>query len=480
MRSGAMKDLREFIDRVKELGELRVVEGANWNLELGAATYLAAKAPDPPALLFDKIEGYPPGYRILASPYINEKRMALTLGLPLEASRLELVRKVRDRLNEPFKPVPPVEVKDGPVMQNVYTGDKVDLLKFPSPKWHPLDGGRYIGTGDNVVVRDPDEGWVNLSTQRIQIHDKSTATIFSDPGKHFDIIRKKYWARGQSCPIAVTCGGHPLYVCAGSIRIPWGVSENDWLGWWRNEPVEVIMGPTTGLPVPADSEIVLEGEMWPPEVESRREGPFSEWTGHFSPARQEPVFKVRCILHRNDPIILAVLPFLGRGATSQYTGVQWIKAAQVWNMLDKLVPGIKGVWVYFELGCIDNIVISLEQKYGGHAKQAATAALGQMTYQTKFVIVVDEDVDPSNLRHVLWAVGLRSEPEEWEATKGIWNSHLDPRLSPEKRAAGDITHSTAIILACKPYHWIKDFPPAVVEDAELEERVKGKWGSLLL
>ena len=475
-----MRDLREFIDRVSKLGELRVIEGANWNLEIGAATYMSATATNPPALLFDKIEGYPSGFRVLANPYCNEKRMALTLGLPLELSKLGLVGKVRDRLNEPVKLVPPVEVKEGPVMQNVYMGDQVDLLKFPTPKWQPLDGGRYIGTGDNIIVRDPDTGWVNVSTQRVQIHGATEATIFSEPGRHFDIIRKKYWARGQNCPIAVTCGGHPILVCVGSMRLPWGMSEYDWVGWWGREPVHVIPGPTTGLPIPADSEIVLEGEMAPPEVESITEGPFSEWTGHFSPARPEPVFRVKCVLHRNDPIILAVLPFLGRGATNQYTGGQWMKAAQVWNMLDRLLPGIKGVWVFFELGCIDNIVISLEQKFGSHAKQAALAALAHMSYQTKFVIVVDEDVDPSDLRHVLWAVGLRSDPEEWEVIKGTYSSELDPRVSPQKKELGDTTRPTAIILACKPYYWMKDFPPAIVEDAALDAKVKAKWGNILV
>lgn len=474
-----MDDLREFISKVEKLGELRVIEGANWNLEIGAATYLVAKASNPPAVLFDKVKDYPAGYRILTNPYATDKRMTLTLGLPLEVSRLELVRKIRDRLKEPFKPIPTLEVKDGPITQNVYMDDEVDLFKFPTPHWLSLDGGRYLGTGDNVIVRDPHDGWVNVSTQRLQIHDKSTCTIFSEPGKHLDIIRKKYWARGENCPIAVTCGGHPIFVNVGGMSLPWGMSEYDWLGWWMKEPVEVIKGPTTGLPIPFDAEIVLEGEMVPPEVESKMEGPFSEWTGHYSPARPEPVFRVKCILHRNDPIILAVLPFLGRGG-SDYRLSQVMRAARVWNMLDAIVPGVKGVWVYFQLGGINNIVISLEQKYGGHAKQAALAALGQMSYLTKFIIVVDEDVDPSNLRHVLWAVGLRSEPEEWETIRGTWSGYLDPRLSPQKRERGDTTHSTAIILACKPYYWVKDFPPAVVEDPELEKKVTEKWGDVLL
>jgi 4-hydroxy-3-polyprenylbenzoate decarboxylase len=155
-----------------------------------------------------------------------------------------------------------------------------------------------------------------------------------------------------------------------------------------------------------------------------------------------------------------------------------MRAARVWNMLDNLVPGIKGVWIYFETGP-NNVVISLEQKYGGHAKQVALAALGEVSYETKLVVIVDDDIDPSNLRHVLWAVGQRSDPEEWEVIKGTWAGYLDPRLSPQKKEIGNLTHSTAIILACKPYHWIKDFPPAVKEDPSLEQKVKEKWGNRL-
>ena len=474
-----MDDLRGFISKVEKLGELRVIEGADWNLEIGGAAYLAAKAPNPPAILFDRIKGYPAGYRIFVNPYSTSNRMALIFGLPLPGSGLELAGRIRERLKEPVKRTPPVEVREGPILENVYRGEEVDLFKFPTPQWLAQDGGRYLGTGDAVIAKDPDEGWVNISAQRLQIHDKTTATIFSEPGKHLDMIRKKYWAKGKNCPVAVACGIHPIFVSVGGMSLAWGMSEYDWVGWWLKEPVRVITGPTTGLPIPADAEIVLEGEMVPPEVESRMEGPFSEWTGHYSPARPEPALRVKCALHRNDPIILGALPFFGRGGSDYRIG-HVMKAARVWNMLDAIVPGVKGVWVYYQLGGIANVVISLEQKYGGHAKQAALAALGQMSYLTKFIIVVDEDVDPSNLRHVLWAVGLRSEPEEWEIIRGTWNGYLDPRLSPEKKEAGDITHSSAIILACKPFHWIKDFPPAVVEDPELEKKVKEKWGSLLL
>jgi 4-hydroxy-3-polyprenylbenzoate decarboxylase len=132
------------------------------------------------------------------------------------------------------------------------------------------------------------------------------------------------------------------------------------------------------------------------------------------------------------------------------------------------------------MGGTNNLVISLEQKYGGHAKQAALAALAQMSYMTKFIIVVDDDVDPSDLNQVLWAIALRSEPEEWEIIKGMWTSPLEPTISPLKKDAGDITHSAAIILACKPYAWSKHYPPVVEVDRELEQKVRKKWGNILL
>jgi UbiD family decarboxylase len=278
-------------------------------LEIGNLSYLAAASFGSPALLFDKIKDHKPGYRILSTPYGTYKRIALSLGLSLEADGLGLVREMREKLKRPFEPVPPMEVKGGPILENVHKEDEVDLFEFPTPQWQPPDGGRYIGTGSTIITRVPDEGWVNFGCQRVQIHDKSTATIMFDQARHGAIIRNKYWARGQSCPVAVTCGGDPFHIFVASSRIPWGTSEYDYVGWWRREPVEVIRGRTTGLPIPACAEIVLEGEIVPPEVETRVEGPFSEWTGHYAPKRNEAVFRVKCILHRNDPILLGALPF---------------------------------------------------------------------------------------------------------------------------------------------------------------------------
>ena len=117
-------------------------------------------------------------------------------------------------------------------------------------------------------------------------------TTIDDPTVYFQV--QLYTGTGSSQ--AVTLGGDPFHVSAGGTRLPWGMPEYDYMGWWQDKPIEVIKGPVTGLPIPADSEIALEGEMLPIEVGSRMEGPFSEWTGHFAEGRPESAFKIKSIL----------------------------------------------------------------------------------------------------------------------------------------------------------------------------------------
>ena len=221
----AFDDLRDFIKAVEEMGELKVIEGADCESEIGTITELCiAEIPNPPALLFDKIKGYPAGYRVASSLFPTEKRLALAVGLPPVLSGIKLVDAWRKKMWE-IKPIPPFEVKDGPVMENIYEGDDVDLLKFPSPKWHELDGARYIGTGHCVIQRDPETGEVNLGTYRMSVIDRNRLTILIVNGKHGDIIRKKYWEAGRNCPIAACFGQDPaVYAVSSNPIVPWGVS----------------------------------------------------------------------------------------------------------------------------------------------------------------------------------------------------------------------------------------------------------------
>jgi UbiD family decarboxylase len=391
-----------------------------------------------------------------------------------------MVKILRERFKKGIPPLPPVEVNSGPVMENVHTGDEIDLFEFPTPKWHKQDGGRYIGTGNLVIQKDPDEGWVNIGTYRVQVQDRNTATIYIGPSRHGNIIRKKYWEKGLPCPVVVVCGCDPLLWTAGSTPLPWGSCEFDYIGGLRNKPVEIIKGKFTGLPIPATAEIVLEGELLPPGMDDRQEGPFAEYTGYYaSGARTEPGFRVKCLMHRNDPIILGNPPAIGKYVNNSK---RYVDAAILWNEMDKKISGVKGVWYFCEAGAEGVVVISIKQLYAGHAKSAALFAAGAHTQSQacRWVIVVDDDIDPTSFSDILWVLGQRSDPEMGlDIIKGLSANPLNPMASPEMKKSGNHTHSRAILLACKPYEWIKEFPISVKSKPEDLEPLRKKWGKTL-
>jgi UbiD family decarboxylase len=479
------KDLREFIEKCRELGDVKDIEGADWDIEIGAITEImeTTKPDHHPLLLFDNIKGYPKGYRVASNILNTSRRTALSLDMPLDASRVELVRLWKERIKS-FKPIPPKEVSDGPVMENIDKGENVDLFKFPSPKWHELDGGRYLGTACMVITKDPEEEWVNLGVYRLQVHDKKKLGLYISPGHHGGIMERKYWSKGESCPVAVTFGQEPVVWIAATYAVPYGVSEFSWAGWARGEAVEVIPGPVTGLPIPATAEIAIEGEIPPPDKESMVEGPFGEWPGYYAHgARTEPIIKVKSVLYRNEPIIGGAPPI--KPLTFYSHGIPF-GASVVWDQLEKCgIQDVRGVWTYYCStsggGGLPMVVISLKQRYVGHAKQALLVTAGGRAggYLGRYVIVVDEDIDPSNLNEVMWAVASRSDPKTSVDIIGdCWSTYLDPRIPPEKREKGDLTNSRALINACRPFHWMKEFPPVNELSEETKKKILSKWNGL--
>ena len=206
------------------------------------------------------------------------------------------------------------------MLENIRRGKDVDLLAFPTPRWFELDGGRYIGTGSVNITHDPEEGWTNLGTARVMIHDENTVGFYIAPGRHGRIHRDKAFLRGEPFKVAISVGHDPLIFLAGALEVPYGVCEYDFIGGIRGKPVEVIKGEFTGLPIPASAEIVLEGECV--AGNEKTEGPFGEWTGYYgSSARPEPIVKIHSVMYRNDPIIL--------GYTRKWRAP--LKAALVWD-----------------------------------------------------------------------------------------------------------------------------------------------------
>jgi 4-hydroxy-3-polyprenylbenzoate decarboxylase len=388
---------------------------------------------------------------------------------------MDMVRSLKERLKQ-FQGLPPTEVETGPIQENILRGDDVDLYKFPVPRWFEGDGGRYIGTCDMVITKDRDKGWVNLGTYRIQVHDRNTAGIWITPGKQGRLMAERYFAQGESCPVAICCGQNPTLWVASTQPLPWGISEYEYAGWIKGQPVEVVRGVTTGLPVPADAEIILEGEILPPQVEQRMEGPFAEWEGYYaSGATMAPVVRIHSIMHRDNPILTGLNRIRPQGQLYNYL----FRAAQIWDQLEKCgVSDIRGVWK-MDGGEKLIFVISLEQRYPGHAQRAALVALGGAAGDpgTRILVLVDEDIDVTSTKEVLWAIATRCDPEhDIEILRDSWGDKVDPVTI----IRGDGTTSRAIIYACRPFSRIHDYPPVVSVSEELEQGIRAKWPEVFL
>jgi UbiD family decarboxylase len=467
-------DLREFIAQVEGLGALRRIEDADPRFEIGGITEVAAGLPECPALLFDRIKGFAPGTRIFTNATTNPQRAALALGIdphlaPLEALKAWMAKRQTLKLHKP------VQVDDAPFLENSMRGEDVDLHKFPAPYWHRQDGGAYIGSGSIVIMRDPDDGWINASIYRVQVHGRTKVTIqFDHLGRHGAIIAKKYWDKGESCPLAVVNGEDPALFIAGFEYLPAGQSEFDFAGAIKGAPIEVMAGPVTGLPLPARAEIILEGELLPPIRETLPEGPFGEFTGYYAADKRPcPVMEVTAIHHRNDPILLGSPPMK---PPRFHFGLPF-RAAGIWSNLEAAgVTDVVGVWQHVAQLMT---VVALRQRYDGHAKRAALIAAAN-SYMGRLVVVVDDDVDPSNLADVMWAITTRCEPsEQIDIVRNAWSSALDPRIPAEAKQRGITSHSKAIIDACRPFSWIDKFPPTSALSHDESRAIAEKWGEAL-
>ena len=466
-------DLRAYIAEVERRGQLVRVQGADWDLEVGAITELAATRPNAPMLLFDAIKDYQPGFRVLTNltSGTSSLRERLIYGVPLDISDAEAVFYWKEALKQ-VQPVPPVEQSDGPVKEVVQEGRDVDLRELPWMRWHEHDGGRYM-CATSSVTRDPDNGVINVGSYRFMLIDQDTMVVHIGSGHHGDIIRRKYWERGQACPIAISLGQDPSILVAAGTNLRWGEAEYDYAGWLRGAPVEVTPGVFTGLPVPAGAEVVLDAEMLPPEAGTDIEGPFGEASGYYGGgARTSPLVKVRAIMRRRDPIILGAPPF--QSASRELLGSRGVR---IWAELEALgINGIAGVNYGWGL-----TIIAVKQAFPGHSMRAALGALGGTAgYHGRFVILVDDDVNPFNADEVLWTIATRCDPAtSLDVVRRIWSYAIDPRLDPEKKAKGDYTGSVAIIDATRPFHWKDKFAATTSIAPELRREIEAKWGEVL-
>jgi 4-hydroxy-3-polyprenylbenzoate decarboxylase len=324
-------------------------------------------------------------------------------------------------------------------------------------------------------MRDPEGNWVNCGTYRVMVHDARRVGVWMSPGKHGRQIREKYFKLGKPCPVLVSCGHDPMLFLAGGNELRFGLSEYDYAGGHRGMPFDVIESQLHGLPMPAHAEIVLEGEMHPGETAP--EGPFGEFTGYYAGGKSEqPVIRVQRVYHRNDPILTMATPMRPPSDFSYSKCV--MKAGMIWDEVERAgVAGVKGVWCHEAGGARMFNVIAIKQAYAGHAKQAAMAAASCQSgsYLGRFVVVVDEDIDPTKLFEVLWAMCTRCDPaEDIDIVRKMWSGPLDPRIP-----RGTAWNSRAVIDACRPFEMLADFPPVARATPELRAKVEAKFSEIL-
>ncbi|MEE8332689.1 MAG: UbiD family decarboxylase [Alphaproteobacteria bacterium] len=467
-------DLRDFLEAVEQGGQLEKVDGAHWDKEMGAVVEVLyrERVEKSKAVLFDNVPGYPEGFRCLYGMLASPMRLAIAVGMDTEHvnDRFALLNAYREKMFS-HKPIPPNYVDTGPVMENTVEGDDIDITKLlPVPIHHELDGGRYIGTACGVITRDLDTDRINSGTYRCMVHDGKTLGAMISNGKQGNIHRAKYFEKGLPCPMTIVVGVDPTHFLAARMTIPDDVPEFDFQGGLAGKPIDLIVG-DNGLPFPANSEIVIEGEQVPNE--NRLEGPFGEWTGYYAgDAEQDPVFHIKKIYHRNNPILTCAASqrpphshLFERCFTRSVTLLEGLQNAGVQD--------VRGVWHHEAGSGRTFVVVSIKQRFYGHATQAGLMAsqLSPATYCGRYTVVVDEDIDASNLHDVVWAMGTRSDPaRDITHLSQCQSSRLDPM-----HEEGTLFNNRVIINACRPYERLDTFPAVAQTSPELAAEVRAKF-----
>jgi len=483
------KDLRDWLKAVEKRGELKQINGAHWDVEMGSIVelvYREGKHPKP-LFLFDEIPGYPKGFRTLFGLLGSTWQIAKTLGLPEDQTEPMSVAENWYQKNKEPRSIPPKVVDSGPILENTDTGKEIDVLKFPVPRFHELDGNRYFGTAHTVIQKDPGRGWVNLGTYRIMVVDRDHLALHATPGKHGNLLTyEKYFARGQVMPIAIAVGLDPvLWWLSCQTDTPWGVSEYDYAGGIKGKPIEVILGQYSSLPFPAHAEVVIEGECHPGEFVD--EGPFGEWHGYYAnrglSTVPEPVIRVKAVHYRNSPIFTCSQP-----AVPPHTFTLMLAVADSVAIRRRLesfgIPGIKGIWAHYTgSGGLFN-VISIQQMYSGHARQVGIIASQYSAEMGAYTVVVEEDIDPSNLDDVLWAMVTRARLDrQIHIIPDCHTNNVHPAIPPSEKRSTEksvpLTAARVVIDACRDFSWKDEWYPIARMSPELRTKIKEKWASEL-
>ncbi|MDP2725790.1 MAG: UbiD family decarboxylase [Syntrophales bacterium] len=483
-------DLRGFLKLLESKKELiRIKEPVNWDIEIGTISQESINQ-DGAAFICENIQGYTktPCKKLVMNYLGNWKRVALAMGMPEDTLPGEMVSEWRKRDKQLIKPV---VVDKGPCKENILKGKNVDLSKFPIPKLHARDGGRYALTWHIVVTKDPDTGWMNVGTYRGMMLDKQNIGMLLIPVQNWGIHAQKYLKRKMPMPVSVALGVDPITMMTSATPYPAGVNEYDVIGAVRGKPMQLVKCEANDLLVPANAEIVLEGEMNMDPSTYRMEGPFGEYPGYYSSidSTPKPVFNIKCITYRNDPIYTSGLVGCGphlKAADGDRMGALTLSAI-TWNQLEiNSIPGIRDVWCDEDVWGT-NVFVSIDKKHYGHAKQVAFAiwAAPSAIFIGKYVVVVDADIDIHNPKKVWAAIANRTDPSQDIIVVPQTNGGpLDPSVHPDmKMKTGKLGRWDRVLIDAtwddtwseRP-EWggLSHPPPCLAQEGDLKV-VRKKW-----
>lgn len=432
----AYGDLRGWIDALRDADELAEInQEVHWDVELGTIIRMAQGTGSGPAFLFNNITDYNGPDALCSQVFTGGQgsysRLAMMFGMPQDTPVRELVKLCRTIFTER---VAPVTVKTGPIKENVITGDDIDLLKFPVPKWNRGDGGRYILTYAGCVTKDPDTDIHNIGIYRGMVLDKDNIGVLLWRAQGWGNHYAKYAEEGKDMPVAFVIGWEPSMGFTGGAAIPRNTSEYEIMGAIRGEPVELVDCETVPLKVPASAEMVIEGWISTDPKSFRPEGPYAEFTGYYAlETTPKHVARVSAITHRTKPIFRGTM----EGAIPRSFGENPImssvmRSATAWNALDSAgVPGVTDVFgMPIQAGV--NIFVQIQQTYRGQAKQVAAALWGNSASHVRYkhVTVVDQDIDIHDYAAVDWAFAWRFNAGEDDLIvyPSTWGAGLDPSV----------------------------------------------------
>jgi len=459
------KDLRTWLRDLEDMipGEpLRVSKGVNpASFEVSSILYQLEERGNLSAVLFDKltsVKAEPSESRMLCHAFTTREKMALSLGLK-DSNRVALFEKYLESSRQKRK-VEIISPSEAPVKEFIIREGSLDLGDLPIMRHNSMDGGPYLTPV--VVARAPNGERYNTSWNRMMYIDSHHLAIYMSP-RHLWAYFQEMEAREESMPVGVVLGHHMAFMLSASALVDLDEDEYEVAGGLLGEPLRVVPSETYGkrLFVPADAEIVIEGEILP----QRRtiEGPFGEFTRLIGPQRLSWLFRAKAITHRHHPIIHSVF-----GAHLDHLYAHFPIEASIFQRVKQAVGGVKDI-CWLGSGGPFHLVISMKKRTEGEPMRAGMAALSASNF-IKHVFVVDDDLDPGDAKEVMWAVATCCQADsDITVLHNIQGQLLDPSLRQETKGSGLIIDATRPL--DRPYSPRAVIPPEALEKVCLEDYI---------